>query len=120
MTRHDDVLYLGHIPDCTRHAQELLHGVSRQEFDASLMLRLAMRHLIQTVGEAARRVPDATRAEHPEIPWQDIVGMRHRIVHDYIDVDDALVRDVATGDLQRLRAMIEPLVPPDMREPPQH
>jgi len=116
--QHDDVLYLGHILDCARQAREYLHDVTWEQFDENEVLRYAVRYLVQTAGEAARRVSDTTRAQHPEIPWGEIVGMRHRIVHDYIHVDDRLVWQVARVHLQELAHLVEPLVPPEMREPP--
>jgi uncharacterized protein with HEPN domain len=38
----------------------------------------------------------------PEIPWAAIVGMRHRVVHDYLHVDFDLVWDVVSRDLAPL------------------
>ena len=58
-----------------------------------------MTHLVQTLGEAARNVSDEGRAANPEIPWREAVGMRNVIVHDYLGVDDRIVRAVALRDL---------------------
>lgn len=60
-----------------------------------------------------RKVPEDTRAAHPEIPWKSITGMRHRIVHDYMDIDEDVVWNVATKQLQTLVEQLEPLVPED-------
>ena len=46
-----------------------------------------MLHAITIVGEAASRISEPTRVALPDIPWQAIVGMRHRLVHAYFDVD---------------------------------
>lgn len=51
---------------------------------------------------------------HPEIPWADIIGMRHKAVHDYLGVDEDIVWQVVTEDLPRLVAALEPLVPADL------
>jgi len=59
-------------------------------------------HLIQTLGEAARRVSVSYRVAHPEIPWSEIIGMRHKIVHDYLSVDFDLVWDVSRYEIPRL------------------
>jgi uncharacterized protein with HEPN domain len=37
---------------------------------------------LQRIGEAAARLPDAIREQCPDIPWQDIVGMRNVLIHD--------------------------------------
>lgn len=63
---------------------------------------MALTYLIQTLGEAARRVPVEIRHAHPEIPWSAIVGMRHKIVHDYLSVDFDLVWDVTQFEIAEL------------------
>ena len=50
-------------------------------------LRLALIHLIQIIGEAGRQVSQEFSDRHPEIPWADIIGMRNKVVHDYLGVD---------------------------------
>jgi len=49
---------------------------------------------LEIIGEAANRLPDAFRARHSEIEWRKIIGLRHRIVHDYFGVDLALVWEI--------------------------
>jgi uncharacterized protein with HEPN domain len=82
----DDLVYIGHMLDMAQKAVAFIDDIERSAFDADEQLRLALRQLIQIIGEAARRVSPAYREAHPEIPWKDIVGMRSKIVHDYFDV----------------------------------
>ena len=49
---------------------------------------------------------------HPEIPWAAIIGMRHKVVHDYLAVDEDIVWQVVIHDLPKLVTTLEPLVPP--------
>jgi uncharacterized protein with HEPN domain len=39
---------------------------------------------------------------HPEIPWSDIIGMRHKVVHDYLGIDEDIVWQVVSEDLPPL------------------
>lgn len=50
--------------------------------------------------------------KHPEIRWADIIGMRHKVVHEYLGVDEDIVWKVVTEDLPLLVAALEPIVPP--------
>ena len=108
----DDLVYVGHMLDMARSATGKVAGVSRTQYDGDENLRLALAHLIQTLGEAARRVSQPFRDAHPEIPWTAIVGMRHKVVHDYLHVDFDIVWDVATADLPPLIAQLEKIVTP--------
>jgi uncharacterized protein with HEPN domain len=49
----------------------------------------------------------------PEIPWAKIIGMRHKVVHDYLSVDYDLVWDVVTVNLPQLAIALDRIVPPD-------
>ena len=64
------------------------------------------------IGEAARQVSRDFTVTHPEVPWENIIGMRHKVVHDYLGVDEDIVWQVVTGDLPKLVESLEPLVPP--------
>jgi uncharacterized protein with HEPN domain len=107
-----DLLYLGHMLDVSVQAVEKIRGKSREDFDGDENLRLALTHLIQMIGEAARRVSVESRQEHSQIPWSDVIGMRHKLVHDYLDVDYDVVWEVVTTDLPELISHLSPTVPP--------
>jgi uncharacterized protein with HEPN domain len=72
---------------------------------------LALTHLIQVIGEAARRVSSQFRERYPEIPWEAIAGMRSKIVHDYMNVDEDIVWDSVTQELQPLIEELKKVVP---------
>ena len=97
-----DLAYVGHMLDMTRKALDKTAGIARNPYDADENLRLALTHLVQVIGEAARRVSPEFCGEHPEIPWTEIVGMRHKLVHDYLGVDEDIVWQVVTDDLPKL------------------
>lgn len=62
----------------------------------------AVRYCLQVIGEAAARLSPAVQAMAPEVPWRDIVRMRHRLVHGYAAVTDAIVYDTVREDLPLL------------------
>jgi uncharacterized protein with HEPN domain len=115
MSKHDDMLYVGHMLDFARRAHAKMANVSRERFDADEDLQIIVTHLIQIIGEAATRVSGATRLDHPEIPWERVTGMRHRIVHNYVNVDVDILWTVATERIPDLIAALETFTPP---EPP--
>ena len=98
----DDRVFVGHMLDTARKAVKLVGTKTRADFDRDEALILALTHLIQTLGEAARRVSPQFQAEHPDVSWKEIIGMRHKVVHDYLDVNPDIVWHVVTVDLKPL------------------
>lgn len=96
-----------------RHVQKFAEDMDRDALDQDILRQYAIVHSIMIVGEAARRVSQEFRDEHPEIPWKDIVGMRSQIIHDYDEVDLTIVWRVIQTGIPELISLIEPLVPPD-------
>ena len=94
MTRHDDRTRLRHMLDHAVEAAELIRGQVRADLDKDRKLNLALVRLVEIVDEAAARVSVSTRQQAPQIPWQDIVGMRNRIIHGYDEVDFDILWDV--------------------------
>ena len=103
----DDLVYVRHMFDIAFTAVNKVESVSREQFDADENLRLALTHLVQTIGEAARRVSKEFQNHQPNIPWSKLIGMRHKVVHDYLHVDYDIVWDVVTRELPPLLSMLE-------------
>jgi len=108
----DDIVYAGHMLDVARKAVERGRRRTRAEYDNSEDLRLALAHLIQTIGEAARRVSEPFRKDHPAVPWSQVIAMRHKVVHDYLDVNYDIVWTVVTEELPTLVRELEKILPP--------
>jgi len=106
-----DLVYVGHMLDIARKAVGKTADISRDAYDADENLRLALTHLVQIIGDAGRHVSREFCLAHPEIEWADMIGMRHKVVHDYLGIDEDIVWQVVTQDLPKLAAALEPLVP---------
>ena len=44
-------------------------------------------HLIQVIGKAATGLSNEIIAQHPGVPWRQIIATRNRTVHGYFEVD---------------------------------
>lgn len=110
--KKDDSVYAGHMLDTARKALAFASGKTRDDYDHDETLRIALTHLLQVIGEAAGRVSPEFRSAHSDIPWAGIVGMRHRIVHDYLWVDENIVWDTVNNRLVPLIAALENIIPP--------
>lgn len=113
----DDTVYVGHMLDTACQGLRLVEGKTREDYDRDEALRLAPVHVLQIIGEAARRVSPEYRARHSELPWSEIMGMRHKIVHDYMAVDFDIVWDTVQKDLGPLASQLKSILPPDAIAP---
>lgn len=66
------------------------------------MLRSAVERQVEIIGEAACGISDTFKVDHPQIPWRPIMAQRHRLAHEYGEIDDALIWAVATIHVPRL------------------
>ena len=107
----DEWIYVAHMLEMSQKAIDLTEGLDRYEYDQDETLRLALTHLVQVIGEAAQRVSPEFRLQHPDIPWKEIIGMRHRIVHDYLNVDEDVIWEVVQQDLPLLVDELAKIVP---------
>jgi uncharacterized protein with HEPN domain len=88
-----------------------LDGRSRLELQGQGLLQDAVIHRLLIIGEASKRVSEATRATLPNIPWAAIAGMRNRLVHEYDEVDLDVVWDTVINSLPSLIPILEASVP---------
>ena len=110
MPQHDDIVRLRHMLEYGREALDLIKGRQRADLESDRTLELALTRLLEVVGEAANRVSEEARKKYPQIPWQQVVGLRHRLVHGYDAVDLDILWDIVEQDLPPLIAALEEIV----------
>lgn len=109
-----DLGYAADMLDAASRAVRLTAGKTRADLETDELFQLAMLHLIQVVGEAAFKTSPILRQQRPEVPWSKVAGIRHRIVHDYSDVNLDVVWDVLTLHLPILIAQLKCFIPVDL------
>lgn len=110
MSQKDEGVYIRHIIDNSNKAINFVKDISREDFDNDEKLRLALTHLLQIIGEAVRRISPEFRAIYSQIPWKGIVGMRSKVVHDYLNVDEDVVWATVQNDLAPLVIELEKIL----------
>ena len=97
-----DPAYLEHMLEAIARIKRYVGRKRRAGFLRDALLQDAVIRNIEIVGEAASRLSPEFAARHAEIPWRDIVGMRHRLIHGYLKVNLDTVWEVVKRDLPAL------------------
>lgn len=85
-----------------RNIREFTEGVSFKMFQHDKLRYFAILKNVEIIGEAAFMLTKEYRADHPGIPWDDIIRMRHVLVHGYASVLPEILWETATKDIEAL------------------
>lgn len=93
------------------NVQNYVQGVTYEQMLADKMRRDAIERATERIGEAANRIPSDIPKRYSDIPWTDIIGMRHQIAHGYDKIDYKIIWDTIHNsipkDLPLVRAMLD-------------
>ncbi len=104
--KKDDTVYLRHILDSITTIEEYLRGINESRFKATKLLQDGAIRQIEIIGEAVRHISKDLRRSYPEIPWEDIAGMRDKLIHGYFGVDLEKVWLTTKEDLPPLKKKV--------------
>ena len=102
--------------DAANEALSSSQAKTRKDLEQDHIWTLGLIKCIEIIGEAAAQISAETRAAAPTVPWQEIIGMRNRLVHVYFDIDFDQVWSTVQDDLPALITLLKKLIPDD----PQH
>jgi uncharacterized protein with HEPN domain len=108
-----DLAYLQHIRDAAETIAAYLKDIDEATFKATRLVQDGVIRRLQIIGEATKKLSPRLRREYPAVPWQDIAGMRDKLVHDYFGVDLDAVWLAATGDVPDLLRHVLNMLPKD-------
>lgn len=107
-----DAAWLLDMLTAARAVRGFVAGRVFEEYEGDLLLRSAVERQLEIIGEGARGISAAFQSAHPQIPWRPIMAQRHRLAHEYGEIDNRLIWTVATVHVPALIVQLEPLVIP--------
>ncbi len=102
--------FLQDILDNAQKAERFVEGVDFDSFADNEEKIYAVVHALQTVGEAARNLPKSVRRRYPATPWDDIIGMRDIVIHEYFSVDLEVIWKTIKKDLVPLKDAVKKML----------
>ena len=104
--------YIGKIWKYTenaKNAEELFELNDQMNLNASLTL-------LANIGENVSRITEKTKKEYSNIEWKQIKGFRNRIVHDYVGIDLAMIYEIISQDLKKIKPEIERIIKENLKK----
>lgn len=102
--------YIGKIITDLKFILEHTDSLTQQELESNeILVDSVMFRLIQ-ISENSDKLTDMFKQQYPAIPWRAVKGMRNRIVHEYGNVDLAVVYDTVRNDIPNLIKELEKIL----------
>ncbi|BBO18724.1 conserved hypothetical protein [Candidatus Brocadia pituitae] len=95
--------YLNDIMESISDIREFTKGMTVEDFAKDRKTIKAVIRSLEIIGEAVSKIPQHVRAKYPEISWQEIVGMRNKIIHEYFGIDLDIVWQSYRGGFGSVR-----------------
>jgi uncharacterized protein with HEPN domain len=108
--------YLKDILAACRKIEAIVAANPEDKFLQDEVLAPAVLHHLTVIGEAISRLSVELKARHPDVPWRQIVAVRHRIVHAYFDLDWQILWDSAVDDVPELRKQVRDILAAEFSE----
>lgn len=108
--------YLADACRAARFAWRFAEEHTLQSFCEDPKTRASVERMLAIVGEALGRTSEGFRARHPEIPWQALIRLRHKLSHEYGSPVAERAWDEVRNQLPRLQPILEAPLPHDLRE----
>jgi uncharacterized protein with HEPN domain len=109
MSRDVRVHLLDILERCERITR-YVEGLDEERWSQDERTQDAVLRNLEVIGEAVKRLPADLRRKAPDIPWQDIAGLRDILIHEYEGVDRAIVWDIAVNEVPALHQAVSGLL----------
>ncbi len=108
--KNDESVYLQHILDAVFKIESYVKGNNEEAFYKNTLIQDGVIRQIEIIGEAVKRLSSDLKDAHSHIPWQDIAGMRDKLIHDYFGVDIGTVWLTVKNDIPVLKSQIKKIL----------
>ena len=90
--------------------QEFTSGMTFEQFQTDRKTVGAVLYSLAIIGEAVRSIPPELESAHPDTPWDDVRGMRNVVIHEYFQVNLAIIWQTIREDLVSLELSFRQLI----------
>lgn len=107
MPRRTLELYFNDIRESIEKIIEYASGLTREQFEADSKTIDAVVRNFEILGEAARQLTDDERVRYPHIPWQSMISMRNKVIHEYSGIRMDILWRTVREDIPALKKLLD-------------
>lgn len=94
------------ILDAIGGIERSIKGKDYAQFQSDWLLNHGVQRGIEIISEASRRIPEELLAEHADVPWHKIKAIGNILRHEYHEIQDDVIWDVAATRLAPLKVAV--------------
>lgn len=102
--------YLNDILEMIENIWNFTENMSYEDLEGDKKTIYAVIRCLEVLGEAVKKIPKDIKNGYPDVPWQEIAGIRDKLIHEYFGVDMGIVWDTIHEDLSPLRATVAKII----------
>jgi len=110
MTQRTPKIFVQDILEAINKIERFTQDLNYEAFEQDELVIDGVLRNLEIIGEAARNIPDEVRANHPEIPWTRMVGLRNIVIHAYFKVDLSIIWQIIQVNLSDTKPLIEAML----------
>lgn len=95
-----------HIIEAIDNILEFKEGVDYEAFVNNKLLKFGIFYNVAIIGEAAYKLTKDFIETHTDVPWREIINMRHVLIHGYYQIDPEILWETVNNDLPLLREAV--------------
>ena len=104
-----DIARLEHMIDACEKIIRFTN-VDYSVYDDSDEKKAAVARYFEILGEAANRLSDELKDNHPEVPWRVATALRNALIHDYVKIKYSELWDTAKNDIPVLYSQLKDIL----------
>ncbi len=110
MSKRDWRLFINDMLECIERIEKYISGLSYDDFIKDDKTKDAVVRNLEIIGEAANQIPVDIRKKYKDIPWAQIVGLRHRLIHGYFVIDYDIVWNIIDKEMPDLKIRMKKIL----------
>lgn len=106
MSERGAKLYFADIETALGKIEQYTGRLSFEQFASSEQVIDAVVRNFEIIGEAVRNIPSKVKLSNSDIPWEKMISMRNKVIHEYFGVDEEILWKTIQEDLPVFKEQI--------------